>query len=113
MAACRACRAAVHECNSRATNSARQNCRAGRRSRRCRRDWHRVCGLEKKKQDNKEGRSSGSHDCANALHDGDAQRRSRPCDGAAHGGVSAYVIRASHSRRSRRSMQRVRSQEAK
>eukprot|EP00965_Chrysotila_dentata_P120184 3974691-Pleurochrysis_carterae.AAC.2 len=47
--------------------------------------------MENKKQDEEEGRSSSSDDCANALHDRDAQRRLRACDGAAHGGVHAHV----------------------
>eukprot|EP00965_Chrysotila_dentata_P106408 3514449-Pleurochrysis_carterae.AAC.1 len=58
VAACRAFRAAVNEFNSRAADSARQNHRVGRRSGRCRRAWHRACGLEKKKQDEKDGRLS-------------------------------------------------------
>eukprot|EP00965_Chrysotila_dentata_P187296 6172039-Pleurochrysis_carterae.AAC.1 len=77
IAAYHACRAAVNKCNSRVANSARQNRRLGRRSGRCKRDWHWVCGLKKKKQDEKEGRSSSSDNRAQALHDGDAQRRLR------------------------------------
>eukprot|EP00965_Chrysotila_dentata_P018189 605059-Pleurochrysis_carterae.AAC.1 len=61
IAACRACRAAINECNSRAAAYAGEgrSRRAGRRSGGvCGDDWHRICGLEKKKQVEKEGRAS-------------------------------------------------------
>eukprot|EP00965_Chrysotila_dentata_P062055 2056359-Pleurochrysis_carterae.AAC.1 len=62
-----------------------RNRRVGRRSGcSCWDDRHRACGLEKKKQGEKEGRSSGSDDCLEALHDGDAQRWLRGCDGLEH-----------------------------
>eukprot|EP00965_Chrysotila_dentata_P081767 2699283-Pleurochrysis_carterae.AAC.1 len=52
------CRAAVNECNSRAADGVRRNRRVGRRSGcSCGEDWHRACGLEKKKQDEKEGQA--------------------------------------------------------
>eukprot|EP00965_Chrysotila_dentata_P204064 6182112-Pleurochrysis_carterae.AAC.1 len=92
IAACRACRAAVNECSSRAADSARRiSRRVGRRTGRCRRDLHRVCGLEKKKQHDKEGRASRSDNRAETLHNGDPQQRLRRCDGLEDGWVSAHV----------------------
>eukprot|EP00965_Chrysotila_dentata_P154413 5102238-Pleurochrysis_carterae.AAC.1 len=52
---CKPCRAAVFECNSRATHGARSSRQVDRRSGRCRDDWHRACGLEKKKMQKRAG----------------------------------------------------------
>eukprot|EP00965_Chrysotila_dentata_P131518 4347548-Pleurochrysis_carterae.AAC.7 len=68
--------AEANECNLRAAaDSAGRSRRVGRRSRAsCGGDWHRACGLEKQRQEEKLRRSSSSDDCANALLDGDAER---------------------------------------
>eukprot|EP00965_Chrysotila_dentata_P093517 3089532-Pleurochrysis_carterae.AAC.1 len=51
IAACRACRATVNKCSSRAADGARRSRRVGHRSSRYGNDWHRACGLEKKEED--------------------------------------------------------------
>eukprot|EP00965_Chrysotila_dentata_P141153 4665698-Pleurochrysis_carterae.AAC.1 len=68
----RECRAPIDECSSEAAaDSAGQSRRVGRLS---------------------GGQSSSSDDCTNALHDGDAQRQWRACNGDAHGGVNAHQV---------------------
>eukprot|EP00965_Chrysotila_dentata_P110491 3650863-Pleurochrysis_carterae.AAC.4 len=69
-----------------------RNCPGGRRSGTCRRDWHRVCDLGKKKQHEREDRASSSNTarrpCMMAMP---IYRRLRGCDGLEHGWISAHV----------------------